>query len=589
MKTRLKELLDGYEYTSDLDGAVSSKKSFLCRNVSGAMTVRTKKMISARAVRWARALSDILSYTHSRVYGALLLAFGIFTMLLHFAGDYFINSVNISTAHLVAGAVIAILGLPFLMLEGPVCIAMQNHFVTDYIFFEFFCLKRMPRDKGVRGMNMLFGIMIGVMLAVAAFFLSVRAVALGVLGLVFLYLSFIAPEFPLLAGVIVMPILPLAPYSSIILSVIIGVGFLSFLRKVIFGKRVLHIEQYDVIFVMIMLCIAVSGAFSGSFTSFLPSLYTVLATLVYFLVGNLIANRRTADCMASSLIISSVVPSIYGIVEFFMLASRVGFIRALSLGVDSSMASREAFAILLVVSLAFTFAYATEKRKKAEKAICAITILINAAALVFSGSFIAPLALASGIAVLAIYKYRRVAFLIIALVIALPYILFLFYDAPVISKLVALLAGRGAQEHILLLRESAAMALDNIILGVGIGQANAANLFLGLSLSAGAAALVLFLILMLVRMRHISVYTRYMKKSEVGKLAKASFVAMVSLIAFGLTDFLFSDLSVYFIFISVFAVGSATLRISKRNYDDRHFYYKDSRANDSADIDVDLR
>ena len=63
--------------------------------------------------------------------------------------------------------------------------------------------------------------------------------------------------------------------------------------------------------------------------------------------------------------------------------------------------------------------------------------------------------------------------------------------------------------------------------------------------------------------------------------------SLFALILFGMTDYIFYDAGMYFAFFTVFGIGSALLRIAKREHDDRIGYYSNMDNNASA-IDVSI-
>jgi hypothetical protein len=72
-------------------------------------------------------------------------------------------------------------------------------------------------------------------------------------------------------------------------------------------------------------------------------------------------------------------------------------------------------------------------------------------------------------------------------------------------------------------------------------------------------------------------------------MTRMSALAVFALICFGTFANVFADITVYYLFFSVFGVLSATLRIAKKEHDDRLGYYGDSRSADSSVIDIRLR
>ena len=92
--------------------------------------------------------------------------------------------------------------------------------------------------------------------------------------------------------------------------------------------------------------------------------------------------------------------------------------------------------------------------------------------------------------------------------------------------------------------------------------------------------------ILVLRLVQISEYGIYMQGSLLSLISKAGALALFGLFSLGMTADVFSDVTVYYLFISIFAILSASLRISKTEYMDRLSYYGDLRSADSSDINV---
>ena len=63
---------------------------------------------------------------------------------------------------------------------------------------------------------------------------------------------------------------------------------------------------------------------------------------------------------------------------------------------------------------------------------------------------------------------------------------------------------------------------------------------------------------------------------------------MFALLAFGMVNYIWSEPSAYYFFWCIFGMGSAALRVARKDYDDRVIYYEESSAFDSAVIDIEI-
>ena len=147
------------------------------------------------------------------------------------------------------------------------------------------------------------------------------------------------------------------------------------------------------------------------------------------------------------------------------------------------------------------------------------------------------------------------------------------------------------------------MFLDNIFIGIGVGEEafseeflkyaedsvtapHSHNLFLEIGCEIGIFALIGFLYLLLIRVRHRATYARYVRNSSVDNISTLSGTALFALLIFGMSDYVWYSSSTYYLFWVVFAIGSATLRISKSEYDTLRASACDGKADTSASVNI---
>ena len=125
--------------------------------------------------------------------------------------------------------------------------------------------------------------------------------------------------------------------------------------------------------------------------------------------------------------------------------------------------------------------------------------------------------------------------------------------------------------------------------GYGVfANESSSNLFIEIGLEAGALALISFLVLLVIRMNHRTGYHHFVKSSQTATVSRVSEACVFCLVVFGTANYIWSDLSAYYLFWCIFGIGSAAMRVAKKDYDDRELYYEDTRAVDYSVIDVEI-
>ena len=98
-----------------------------------------------------------------------------------------------------------------------------------------------------------------------------------------------------------------------------------------------------------------------------------------------------------------------------------------------------------------------------------------------------------------------------------------------------------------------------------------------------------FLLIYIIRVRHRGIYQPYVKNSRVSKISSYTTVITVMLMAYGTFNYIWADMTMYYLFWCVFGLGSAVLRVAKSEFDDRVAYFSDGSAEDSSSIDISIR
>ena len=115
------------------------------------------------------------------------------------------------------------------------------------------------------------------------------------------------------------------------------------------------------------------------------------------------------------------------------------------------------------------------------------------------------------------------------------------------------------------------------------------NAFVIILLRFGVFVFAISVLLLLLRLVQFSEYRIYTAGSLVALISEAGVLCLFGLISLGMTMDVFSDITVYFLFVAIFGILSATLRISKSEHDERMSYYGDQRSHDSSDVSIRLQ
>ena len=570
--------------------------SFPSREISVAMDKRMKRIMDMRIFKLERRISDALSHASSRAYGVILLTFGLLALILYFVGLYPDRSL---TNPIVALSCV-LLSVLFLSSDRSIPIILQSYAPTDFIFFEFFCMKRMSKAEKNVNLPAALTVVVGVLLAVCGCFVPLWLVVSVVLCAIFVFLSFVSPEFAFFVSLMILPYSGYVPYSEIIFPCVVALAVLSFCRKVLYGKRVISFERYDLLLGLMLLCILVSGIFVKGIESFSMSVGMVIMAMGYMLAGNMITNRRLADRVINTLVFSSTVPAVISLIQLAVIIWNHDTSEQILEHLDGVLARTDGVAVYLLAAFIFSISFVRHS-SGANRVTHVTALIVNLVALIVSGEMFALLAILLALAAYSVLKANKHVWLTLPLLLSLPYATF-FVVSRYFEELFNLVPSLYTVDHLLSVWKKCISALiANPLAGIGmgtdsfvtemekygiVGLPDSSNLFIEIGLEAGVLALIFFLLILTTRIGHRRKYYNYVRSSQVSGATLVSEVCFFALVAFGCMNYIWSDISAYYLFWVVFGIGSATMRVAKRENDDIVFYYQDTMAVDSSAIDV---
>ncbi len=590
------------------DRGRTTGRFFAGRVISGGRTGDGRVLERSRLHRVFDGIGKVFAYTSARSYGSALLVFGLTTVLLYF-GTTQLNSFFLSDpVSAVVGLVCALVGIPLLLSDMPLCLLSQESALFSFVFFDFFCLRKRYRSEEVPGIRTYLSVIFGFVLAFVGFFTETYYVPLAVGGIFLVWMSFSSPEMPFFLTLLAFPALPLLPHPTLALCALLLLSLLSFIRKAALGNRVFHLTPYDVTFFLFGLSVLIAGLVSG--TSQQAAVFALLLCSCP-LAGNLLVNRRLTDCALGAVAVSSVPLSVYAVCQAAFGIDNGNWTDAAFEGVitdrvTGTFGNPNILAVYLLVAVMFSLALCAEKKQPAKKFFYGATALLSLAALVLTWSRGAWIALAVGLVFGFVFAGLHRPGITLAVLCALPYGLF-FLPSAVLKRLgsVLSLSDSSIVYRLSVYRSSLRMARDSLLFGVGIGpdafseafadyaeagvtSPHSHNLLLEILSEAGMFALLFFLALFVLRVFHLSAYRKYLRRSTVRLPAVAATAALLSLLVFGAADYPFSNMSMLWLFFAVFGIGAATLRIAKNEYDDRSYSDEAGHSAEEASVDIEV-
>lgn len=616
MSVKFFDMLFGYERTdADFEEShiTKSGKVFADRTVSGVGSVFTKRVMNSPIAKLIGGITSAAAHTPVKTYGLSFLIFGLLTLLMNLAAAYFGGFAEVPMADLITGAVFTVFSIPLLFIERQLCMLTEQVEWLEALLHDTLCIKRASKHFNTsRGIPAPLAVFLGLIPAVLGFFLPLYAVIVPLAALVLVVLAIFSPEFSFMLTLLAIPALPLLPHSGIILIAAVGLTTVSFFIKVLLGKRIYHCEMYDLLLLIFIIFILISGIFNKGLASFEGSLSMVALTMGYFLASNLIVNRRLADNAVGMILFSSLPTAVLGIVYYFLAPYHPEWTDAANGGgvtarAYASFGNPNVYAVFLIVAIVLSLTYALDKKRGKERIYYFTVFGFNLVAMVLTWTRGAWLALILSLLAYLVLHLRRAPKLLLFPLAVIPVALSFLPDT-FIQRLMSIfnMADSSVASRLSIWRSSLLMLKDNIFTGVGVGETSfkeeflkyaedavtaphSHNVFLELACQAGIFTLAVFLFILLVRVQHISTYRPYIKSSSLTSPITMTGIAVFALLTFGMTDYIFYNSSMYFLFWVIFGLGSATLRIAKTEHDENIGYARYSSGSTEADTSIKVK
>ena len=579
-------LITGYDKNSS-----NREPNFFCRKISG----RAKRRAHASPMS---KISDAFAYTTFRAYGASFLVFGLSAISIQFAKTSLDISPSSVYSTLIIGIIASLLGAFLLAFDKPICIGFQEWRVADYILYDFLRISR-TYAKEKRGIGTLAAVFFGMAAAASTYFFPAIYTVLAICSLTYIAISFASPEFSLFFTLIVLPIIPAFSAGKLILCSLVLICALSFWIKVFTGKRFYHFEQYDLVLFTMLFVMLISGIFLGGTQSFTNAVIYIILAFGYFAASNMIKNRRLYESALTSIVISSIPVSISCMVQFIHRST--SYPQSQNFTLTAFFTSSDALSAFLAISIICTYLMSKYKEKRPDGIFFTSILFVEVIALMLSFRIDALLSIAITTVIIIAASRNKKAFALTIIVYLLLSFASLFsrnildWIQEINTPFAELLGSRVDA-----FTESCNMLFQNFFFGVGIGKEpfseailklcgttyqSSNNLILQLACEGGILVPILFGILMLIRAKHTYTYFPYAHKS----LTSASLTmtgAVYALLLIGIFSDIFSDQTIFFIFFTVFGIGSAMLRTSKNEHDEKVGYFTDTLSLYSSSLNI---
>ena len=288
-------------------------------------------------------ITSSLMLIKSRIYGLILLSFASSALFVHF----FINphfTLSVFSVYTPFVAIAVIVGSLFLIFSGK---TLSESLLESKIFsaigFKLLGLnKNTLADKEYIDLSSSGAIVLGLLLGFLTIIFPISGILLFVLSVIYAIIVVRSPE----AGLI--SLFLIAPFAS--LNALVGaiaIISISYVFKVLCGKRTLSLEFPDLFIGIFLLLIAFGGAVTFGENG--NVLMYILFTGIYFLSASILRSAIWFKRSVNAVILTGAIVSVYAVIAR-LLGEKLGFKLDLTLETDVGDAAASIFSSFSVLS-----------------------------------------------------------------------------------------------------------------------------------------------------------------------------------------------------------------------------------------------
>ncbi len=538
-----------------------------------------------RLIVW---MSERIIQSNLRLWGTGMFAFSFVTVFLAMVKYYFTG--ELLSANVAIGIGMSFLALPLIISKKRIGESLISGSIPRYITMDILRLDAMKyeRDDTKPGGSYLFVLMLAGVLGLLTYFVD----PWSLVGIVILIVAFAVimcfPELGIVSTLGLIPFSNVFERPSIAILVIILSSAISFILKLMRGKRVIEFEIMDIFVALFGIAFLFGGIFtSGGTLSLHSALMYVVFLSIYFLVSNAFIRKTWIYRGIKLIVLTTSVVALVAIFEDGVISSSwvdMSVFADIGARISSFLGNPNMLGVYLVIVFPFVLAQMLMSKRRMGKLMYMVCALAVFTCIVMTWSRGAWLGLiVSVLLFLLIYNFKNI-WIIFAGAVTLP-LWYGFIPQNMINRFMSILhmSDSSVIYRFNTWRGVLNMIYDNLLGGIGVGESafkssygeyavagtetvmHSHNLFLEIILELGIVGFILFAAIMIcyVQKSFSSIRTKpHGSRSRV--MIAAGLSGIAGALTMGLTDYVWYNYRVFLIFWAVLALNAALIRINEK-------------------------
>lgn len=587
---------------------------------------RTEHLAGALKLGMARAFENSLIlgaiervtasliYRKLKTYGAFLFSLGAYGVIACTIQKIAFSGTSLDTRRLFVNGAMLLLALPLLTSKETLAEALLKSKILSPLLFDWLGMSRdafgKERSYPKRyALVTVFGMVLGILTVFLdpLYYVAFAVIFIGML-VIFRY-----PEIGVVGWIIAIPFVGFSGHSTVLLACIVCVTAISYLIKLIRGKRTFRMKLIDYPILLLAIFYLFGGIFSkGGLASLESALIYVLFLCGYFLIFNLIRTREWVKRCIISAVVSAAIACVFGVFQIFTGSLESSWVDTelfsnIETRIVASFENPNVFAEYLLLLIPFAMAYLFRRGKLQDKILFGVAIALMLVCLVFTWSRGAWLGFLFGMLLFFIVFSKKTVLVLLGILFASPFLTFLVPNT-VAERFLSI--GNLAESSISY-RISAWYGVIELLnqtlwCGIGVGSAafeaaypsvalagaqtikHAHSIYLQLLAELGAIGLLVFLMIVFLFAQNCFEYLLRVNHRDERGVVIAGLFAVSAMLVMGITDHIWYDYRIFLCFWTVIGLVNSYIKYGfseNRRYND---YENNTQYASTLEIGLDI-
>lgn len=515
-----------------------------------------------------------------KVYGLFLFSFALYTMIIYVAKLFLFKNAEVDIGVIVTLTLTVIASVAMISSRHTLAGALIGSGAASFFLFKVVGLRRGTFEKAGEAegrYNVAF--IAGLIFGIASYFVSPVMILVGLGGIIAAYLVLISPEFGVLMMIVLIPVAPT-------MGLVAGVLYTAFcyLLKLVCGKRSLKFDLLDGTVFIFMLLMIGGGVVAVSGGSLKPMMVYVAFMVGYFLVVNLIRSREWLTRCFCGAIAACTFTALYGLYQnFFGTVEKTWqdseMFDEISGRVVSTFENPNVLAEYLIMVLPVILAAFFIVKSAGGKFLLAVSFAATAGCLVYTWSRGAWLGIMIGMLIFLLMYSKNTLTVLLFGAFGIPFLPFVLPDS-IIQRFTSIgnVGDSSTSYRVYIWDGVLKMLKDYFPTGIGIGTASFSkvypyyalsgietaphshNLYLQITTEIGIVGLIVFVAAMFFFAQ--GAFTLNLNEQRKAKhMSSAVFCGILAVLAQGMTDYIWYNYRVFFMFWLMLGLGAAVRRV----------------------------